>query len=325
MRPLVDLDPRFQHLGLKVGSFFILFLVLLLIMLGMFIWRQDLLVSSIEFYVRPDRADAIHPGMDVTLHGIRVGRVTRLDLGSDGLPEMTLRVRKDSAKWIRSDAVVRLSGLDFFNTPFLAILPGSKDCPPAQDGTQLPFDRELTIGEIASKLEAQISPLIADVGKFLNELKHPEGPILSSLRSVRSIANALEKDVPGLLEESRAAAAAARSLLEEMNSESGDLRVSAAKARAMADEISERLPILLDHTQRTLASAEASAKILEKTLAASSQDVQLTVKKSVVLVDKADSLVDDVRKIWLLKMLLPRAPRVSRAGVISNESRSPAQ
>lgn len=306
MKSFADLDPRFQHLGLKVGSFLVLLVVLLLVMAGVLLWRQDLLVSSVDFRVRPDRADAIQQGMDVTLHGIRVGRVASLRLGEDGLPEMELRVREESVKWIYADAAIRLSGLDFFNTPFLSILPGNPVSGPVPENAVLPFEREMTLGEIASKIQAQVSPVIEEAASFLHDLKRPDGDVLASLASLRALSGALEKDVPALLSESRGAAASARALLDEMASESGDVRTSAARVESMTAELEKRLPTLLDHTRRTLASAEASAKILEKTLASSSDDLQLTVRKSGAVAEKADTLMEDVRKIWLLKMMLPR-------------------
>lgn len=309
MKQFPELDPRFQHLGLKVGSFLVLLIVLLAVMGGVLLWRQDLFVPNAEFHARPDRADAIRPGMDVTLRGIRVGSVTKVRLGKDGIPEMTFRIHKESLVWIYADARVRLIGLDFFNTPNLAILPGDPLKGAIKDGAMLKFEREMTVGEIASKLEEAVSPLIAEAANLLGELKRPEGDLFSSLASLKTFSSALEEQVPGLLEESRKAATSTRILIEDMAAESGDVRVSAARVQAITAELEKRLPRLLDHTERTLSSTEKSAKIVEQTLAESSEDVRLTVRKSGAAAEKADTLVEDVRNIWLLKLFLPRQPR----------------
>lgn len=210
MKYLQERDPRFQYLGLKVGSFVVFFALLLLIMGAMLGWRQDLFQPSVFYRVSPGRADAIFPGMNVTMHGIRVGRVQKVAFDRGGQPRVTLRVRRQASEWLRQDAQAVLSGTGPLETPYIDLAPGSGDKPPLAADAELPFAREPNLGETLSGLEEQMRPVIAAASDFLGELNRKDGDLRRSIAGLRAFTDTLNADVPPVLDDADKAVASLR-------------------------------------------------------------------------------------------------------------------
>jgi ABC-type transporter Mla subunit MlaD len=306
MRYLRDIDPRFRNLGLKVGTFFAGVIVLLLVMAAVLGWRNDLFEPSIRLYSRPGKADAIAPGMNVTLHGIRVGRVQQVELDENGRPRIVLRVQERGARWLRADAELLLTGLGPLETPHLELQTGSAGQPPIEDGTELPFRREATIGEIASALEQQLRPVIAAGSEFVGELGKPDGDMLMSIASLRALSDALLKEVPPALADARKAASTTRTYLEELTANEGDIEKLRKNLLATSEEIESRLPKMLDEAEKTLVALRKATAQVEKSVNVSAPQVEELVKRSNETTRQAEALVSDFRKAWMVKLLLPK-------------------
>lgn len=242
MKYLQERDPRFQYLGLKVGSFVAFFVLLVLIMAAMLGWRQDLFQSSVRFRISPGRADAIFPGMNVTMHGIRVGRVQQVAFDKGGQPRVTLRIRRQAAEWLRSDAEAVLSGTGPLATPYIDLVPGSADKGPLADDAELPFRREASLGEMLSGLEAQMRPVIAQASSFLDELNRADGDLRMSIAGLRSFTDTLNEDVPPVLSDTEKAI--------------GSLRRSSAEIERAVDTASPQLEELLRRSNEAALRAE---------------------------------------------------------------------
>ncbi len=55
-----------------------------------------------------DDAEGVVPGMDMTFSGFPIGRVRQVDLNDKGQVHITVDVRKDDAKWLRTSSVFTL-------------------------------------------------------------------------------------------------------------------------------------------------------------------------------------------------------------------------
>ncbi|MBA2674015.1 MlaD family protein [Ramlibacter sp.] len=55
-----------------------------------------------------DDAEGVAPGMDMTFSGFPIGRVRQVDLNDKGQVHITVDVRKDDAKWLRTSSVFTL-------------------------------------------------------------------------------------------------------------------------------------------------------------------------------------------------------------------------
>ncbi|MEI6072517.1 MAG: MlaD family protein [Verrucomicrobiae bacterium] len=305
MKYLQDSDPRFQYLGLKVTSFLASLVILLLVMAALLGWRQDFFVSTVVYRSKPGRADAILPGMDVTLRGIRVGRVITVDFDEAGGPEIAMRVRSKSTLWLRADAVARLTGMDPLATPFIDLVPGSNDQPPLRAGSLLPFERELSFGETATRIQQEMSPVIASAARLMDELNGPDGDARQSLRDLRALSKSLSRDVPPILLDLQVSASTARGFLAEVTATDADLRRATRHLFSISDTLDRKLPDMLAKLDESLSSLRDATADFHRTAHTTSPKVDVLVKQSGDVVNKADELLSDVRKIWVLKLFAP--------------------
>lgn len=306
MKYLRDCDPRFQHLGLKVGSFLILLVLILALMIGILGWRQDAFRSTVIYTTEPERADPLHPGMDVTLHGIRIGRVTTVDLNAEGRPIVTLRIRESATGWLHRNARVVLTGVDFLGTPFLNIDPGTAESGPLPPGSILPFEREMSFGEAAVKIEEQLRPVIAATAELMESLNRPDGDVRRSIAELRALSESLGREIPPALVDLRATASSSRRLLDDFLNEESDLQSAQKSLRTTTTEIEQHLPEMLARLEKSLESLRRTTDEIERATTTSSPEMQKLIARSGEAVNKADRLISDVRKIWFMKIFLPR-------------------
>jgi phospholipid/cholesterol/gamma-HCH transport system substrate-binding protein len=306
MKYLRQTDPRFQHLGLKVGGFLLLLGLLLALMLAILAWRQDLFQAKVVLETRPQRAEGLSRGMDVTLHGIRVGRVLLVELAADGLPVASFEVREQAAHWLRADATVRLSGLDPLGTPFLNLEPGTPDGPALRPGTPLPFTRELTLGETTAELEKQLRPVIEQAAALVDELSKPEGDVRQTLANLRAVTAAAADEFPPTLEDARLSARQSRVFLEELLAGDGDIAKVRADLVSISSSLDRGIPKLLGELDSSLASLRRTLAEVEKTSKASAPEVRDLIATSHQAATQAGELLSDIRQIWFVKLFTPR-------------------
>lgn len=306
MKYLRDTDPRFQRLGLKVGGFLTL-LCLLLVGMGVILaWRQDLFEPTDDFFASPQRADGILPGMDVTLHGIRVGRVHDVWIDENGEPRMSMRVRRSGSIWLRQDAVAVLTGRGPLETPYIDLRPGSPELPPLADGAELQIEREASLGEIAKTLRDDLRPVIATGADLFNELNSPDGDVRTSLSAVRTLTVDLARDVPRTLAEATAATKSTRQFMDGLAAEDGDVGQARRHLLSLTAEIERRLPALMADIETSVASLRRTSEHIERTAKTASPDLQQFLERSNEAAGRAETLLADIRNIWMLRVLLPR-------------------
>lgn len=307
MRYLEDSDPRFRRLGLKVGSFLTVLVLLLVLMAGILGWRQDLFEPVAYFRVSPGDAATIVPGMDVTFQGIRVGRVHKVWLDDGGEPRVTLRVKRRAAQWLHADASAVLAGQGPLETPFVELQAGSPDKPVLADDAELPFRREASLGELASTLEEQLRPLIDAGSKLIGDLNRPEGDLQLTLAGLRSLTGTMVSEIPPTLADARQTALTTREYLAEITSDKSDVAQLRAHLQSVGEEVDKRLPALLSEAEKTLESLRKTTAQLDKSVATSAPQFEELIKRSSEAALKAETLIGDFRKAWLMKVLLPKS------------------
>lgn len=306
MKYLQESDPRFRHLGLKVGSFLTVLVLLVVLMAAVLGWRQDFFQPVTIFRTSPGDASGISSGMDVTVQGIRVGRVIRLELDDAGQPRVTLRVQKRAAQWLHSDAAAVLAGRGPLESPYIELATGSKDLPQLADGAELPFRREASIGELASALEEQLRPLIDAGTQMFGELNRPDGDMRVALAEMRSLTAAMSKEIPPALSDARETAKTTRDYLAELAAEDSDINRARKSFLQTSGQIEKQLPALLDEAEKTLAALRQATLRVDKSVQASAPELEQLVRRSNEVALKADGLITDLRKAWLMKLLVPK-------------------
>ncbi len=309
MRYLEESDPRFRHLGLKVGGFLTVLVLLVVLMAGILGWRQDLFEPVARFRISPVDASTIVPGMDIAFQGIRVGRVHKVWLDDDGKPRVILRVKRRAARWLHADASAVLAGQGPLESPYIALEPGSPGKPALAEDAELPFRREASLGELASTLEEQLRPLIEAGSRLIGDLNRPEGDLQLTLAGLRSLTGTMAEEIPPVLSDARQTARTTREYLDEITAKESDVGRLRAHLQSVGEQLDKRLPSLLSEAEDTLKSLRKATAQIDKSVQASAPQVEELVKRSNEAALKAETLIGDLRKAWLMKVLLPKSPR----------------
>jgi phospholipid/cholesterol/gamma-HCH transport system substrate-binding protein len=142
-------------------------------------------------------ASGLHPGDDVRIAGVRVGRVDRVDL--DGtLAKVTFRVQKDQVLY--NNTVASVTYQNIIGQRYLGLLPGaSSDRTPLADRGQIPLERTRPSFDIAYLLNG-FEPLFTlldpqKVGDLttaiITALQGDSGSILALITQTSALADSL--------------------------------------------------------------------------------------------------------------------------------------
>jgi phospholipid/cholesterol/gamma-HCH transport system substrate-binding protein len=190
------------------------------------------LAPNARYYVFTEDAEGLDVSVPVKLRGVRIGRVTELELVSGGRPGVRVELQVDRDARITSDAqayfeLAGVSGLKLIN-----IRGGTTGAP------ALPPGSEIRVGETTlDKLSSQSDALLARAGKLLDSADH----LLTGL------GRSAEKLSPERVEQT----------LDETQKLVSDLGRTATQLNRLVAE--SREPV-----RRTLSSAEGSLAKLDQ-------------------------------------------------------------
>lgn len=306
MKYLEQNDPRFRNLGFKVGGFLTVLVLLLILMAAVLGWRQDLFEPVSTYFITPENATYINPGMDVAFRGIRVGRVSRVELDREGAPRVSLRIKRRASEWLHADATAMLTGQGPLETPYIALEGGSPEKPPLPEGGTLPYRREASLGELASAVEEQFRPLIAAGSKLTGDLARPDGDLQRALAGLRSVAGTLSAEIPPTLADARRTMQTTREYVTNAADDESDISKLRTHLLSISQQLDQRLPGMIEETQRTISSLRKTAAQIDQSVQTSAPQMEDLVKKSNEAASKAEALINDLRKAWLVKFLLPK-------------------
>lgn len=120
--------------------------------------RVDPLASTYSVRVRLAQSGGLLPNRDVTVRGVRVGRVTSVDLGSDGVDAVAAI---DSGTRIPVGSAVRVAGLSAAGEQYLDFVPDTSRGPYLADGAVI-TDRTstpITLAQLLGDLNGTIVQL----------------------------------------------------------------------------------------------------------------------------------------------------------------------
>lgn len=182
MAILQDQDARFKHLERKIGTFVLIAIsgiVLMIVGIGM---KQELFTPKTTVHFITDSAQDIAEGTAVKLRGFDIGKVEKLALTDDARVQVTLSIRGDSMKWVRKDSKARLVKEGFIGAAVIDISPGTAQAPQLQKNELIAFARDTGLGDVVSQLRDEVVPILQDVKRLTHALQDPDGDFRQTLR-----------------------------------------------------------------------------------------------------------------------------------------------
>lgn len=194
--PLLDSEPGaaapVRHLALKAR----LLLVFTVLLIGgsvlYLLYARGAFEATQRLVLNADNAEGVYVGMDMTFSGFPIGRVRRVELGTDGGARLVVDVASKDAHWLRTTSVFTLErGL--VGAPALRAFTGVLTDPQLPDGSERPVLRGDATAEIPrvvaaarellenlSQITAQDTALrnsISNVQAVTERLKGPQGAL----------------------------------------------------------------------------------------------------------------------------------------------------
>lgn len=127
-----------------------------------------------------DNSEGVVVGMDLTFAGFPIGRVDRIELGTDGKARIVVAVPVKDAHWLRTSSVFTMEGNLVGSTKLRAFSNILAD-PPLGDGAERPVLQGDASAEIP-KLLASVRDLVAN----LTAMTGPDSALNVTLRNVQT-------------------------------------------------------------------------------------------------------------------------------------------
>jgi len=187
MTILEDQDARFKHLERKIGTFVLVALLglgLVVVAIGA---RQELFAAKTAIHFITDSAQDIAEGTAVKMRGFDIGRVDRLQLTDDARVQVTLHIRDHHMKWVRKDSKARLLKEGFIGAAVIDVSPGSVQAPALAKNELIAFTRDAGLGDVVTQLRDEIVPILQDVKRITHALQDPDGDFRQALHGANVV------------------------------------------------------------------------------------------------------------------------------------------
>lgn len=320
MRYLKNTDLRF-HLVEKRARWFIWLAVLSFLAVAVFVvWKQEYLRPTKEIQLEAGGSQGIKRGLAVRLSGFRIGKVSDVELVAEGRVRVGVDLFREYSRFVRKDSVATLTSESLIGDRFIEISGGSAKAPEIGERESLDLQPEKSLSTMMESLRDEIRPAVIDMRDMIAYMNDPNGDLKVTMRNVRSVADAMGKDLPTILAQARNASEQGAGLFKDLNDQRGDLRGSVAGLLDFINNTKRDIPLLIQELRdaaATFASASESVRVVMVDAGKVVQEVDSMVKKSAPevpklvhqgtdTIKKADDVVSAVKGMWPLRRGVPK-------------------
>jgi phospholipid/cholesterol/gamma-HCH transport system substrate-binding protein len=177
--------PPIPNLEFKAAMLLVLMVVLVSAAVLYLMYARGMFESTQKLVLVSDDSEGVVVGMDVTFAGFPIGRVSRIELSSEGKARMIVDVPRRDAHWLRSSSVFTMERALVGGTRLRAFS-GILTDPPLKDGEV----RTVLVGDAS----AEVPRLLAAAKELiqnLNTLTATDSSLELSLRNVKSVTDKL--------------------------------------------------------------------------------------------------------------------------------------
>ncbi len=225
--------------SIKLGLFIVLSAAVITGLIAAFLGIS--IAPGARYYVFTDDAEGLDVSVPVKLRGVRIGRVTELELVSDGRPGVRVEIQVDRDARIQADSrayfeLAGVSGLKLIN-----IRDGTPKAPRLTPGS------EIAVGQTTlDKLSDQSEALLARAGKVLDSTDR----LLTGLN--RSAEKLSPERVDQTLKETQKMVTDLGRTASELNRIVAESRQPLRRTLLAADQMGQRSDAVLDNLNLTI-------------------------------------------------------------------------
>jgi len=289
-------DSRLAVLERKVGLFAFVGLGALLLLFFVVAFEQGMFASTTKFRFQASNAGMIRKGMEVRLHGFKVGKLLGVALKSDGIVEVQFFVDNQYLLHIRRGAKVRLVEQGLLGDTVLEIVPGQKDQPNLEADEMLPFERQLGVDELAHELVERFKPILENIQTTTTLLNQPDG-LISNAQKVALRFEKTGQGVSALIQQTQDAIA-------EENLKLGKVLDNSSTALDKTNVLLVKTNILLDKANVLLDSFHGVALDIGKVTASSVESVPPMLHDGRMAAEDARNIINSAKDSWPIQNMM---------------------
>lgn len=197
-----------------VGIFVFLGIVILVTAIFTLAGQQKRFISSISLNAVFDDVGGLKAGNNVWFSGVKIGTVKKIQLFDEAQVLVTINVEESVQKYIRKNAIARISSESFIGNKTIVIEGGTLEAPPVEDGDRILAVNPLDTDDLMETLQRNNENLVeitGDLKQLTSRLVQGEGTF-GKLLTDSTMANDFEAMVSNLQQTSRNAVGASREL-----------------------------------------------------------------------------------------------------------------
>lgn len=285
-RPAAPGLPSLAQLRRRALAMLVLMVLVVGVAVGYVLYARGVFEPKQTLVLLMDDAEGVSVGMDLTFAGFPIGRVERIELGSDAVVRIAVAVPSSNAHWLRTSSVVTLERSLVGGTRLRAFSGVLTDPP-------LPAGASLTVlkGDALAELPALMTS-VKDILGHVERLTHPEGPLARTLAHTATVA------------ERAAGRHGALAALVGSDASAQRLLDTVARAQTLIDrleQLARRTDTLVAHADAQVFGsgaevAGASPSLVQETKGVA-QDLRTALQSVQRSLAKADALLADAQAV----------------------------
>jgi phospholipid/cholesterol/gamma-HCH transport system substrate-binding protein len=313
-----DEPPRQRSQRRQIVAFIVLALVLAVSLGAGIAYHRGEFTKKVDIYFIADDVTGLAPGTMVRASGMRIGKVSSLQLQDDLSVKVVMTIQGDHLRHLRSDARADMVR-EQLRPVAIALMPGNSASPLPESNPRVAFRRRGTLTEVADDLRGRIAPILDDVrvltgvardrkddiDGLLRNLREVSAELAGTAKEVRTLAADLRPRVVGL-------SAQTQGVMAEVNRSVVQLRGVIAKTETGLETTNQslsalnaRLPGMLEKADDTLGQVNLVLRDARAISAAAADNVPGLLRSAPPLVDDSREMMQGLRQSWLLRSLLP--------------------
>ncbi len=276
-------DQRFVNIEKKIGIFIVVAVIGIISAIVFIALQHGAFTSGKEIHFFTDNVKDIKEGQIVTLNGIRIGKVQSLSLHNIKKVKVSLSIKTEYMKWIKSDSVARLIKDMPIGEGVIEIIQGGRQGGDIEENEEIRFEKiqwfsTMTKGIDPFPISIADVPVISGLFKEMkSELDVMLPDLKETLKNLRKLTDlATKTDIKPIMD-------AAHSNLSGLN----------GIIRTLADDT----PAVFEKLNKSLDGANELILEVKDTL----PKITILLDKSIGMADSGGELVGALKQTWPIK------------------------
>ncbi len=310
-----ETDPRFINLEKKIGFFFLMTVVGIVIVFVLIGVKRDVFTTKSKLYFVADSGKDIIEGHAVKLSAFKIGKVNKLTLDDIARVKVELSINSSYMKWIKTDSKARLIKEELIGDSIIDIMPGSAKASNIDDGGTLQFERSTGLTDIAEELKDELIPFLIEIKEFIryvSDLKDDIKTLIANLNNISKSLSKFSKDIYQTKDNfdillkntdiniSKTTSSvvslldSARITVENVNDTVTNLSNTISNTKGMTERIEKSLSEPLENLKLSLQNILEITEDIKK----ASMNVPSLVEKSDDLIDDTNDVIESLKRTW---------------------------